>query len=123
MDFETVRDRCLAKPETTEEFPFDEHTLVFKVCGKMFCLANLERLPQSINVKCDPETAIDLRDRFEAVLPGWHMSKRHWNTVYFDDDAPDDAIEGWIDDSYNLVVKSLKKADRLRIQAATGAPS
>jgi predicted DNA-binding protein (MmcQ/YjbR family) len=121
MDFETVRDHCLGKPETSEDFPFDEHTLVFRVCAKMFCLANLERLPQGINLKCDPETALDLRDRYEAVVPGWHMSKKHWNTIYLEEDASDEAILGWIDDSYDLVVTSLKKADRVRIQAAQEA--
>ena len=118
MDFETVRNRCMAKPETSEDFPFDEHTLVFRVAGKMFCLANLEKLPQSINLKCDPETALDLRDEYESVIAGYHMNKKHWNTIYLDGDAPDDAVLGWIDDSYELVVASHKTADRDRIRAA-----
>lgn len=118
MDLQTVRERCMGKPETSEDFPFDEHTLVFRVRGKMFCLANLEALPQFINLKCDPERALDLREEYEGVKPGYHMSKKHWNSVYLDDDVPDDAILQWIDDSYDLVVKSLKKADRLRVLAA-----
>lgn len=108
MNIEEYRDFCMAKKGVTEGFPFDEKTLVFKVMGKMFALADVDQFG-SVNLKCDPDHAIDLRERFYAVKPGYHMSKVHWNTVLIDEDATDDQIYSWIDDSYNLVVKSLTK--------------
>jgi predicted DNA-binding protein (MmcQ/YjbR family) len=108
MNIEEYCDYCLAKPGVTESFPFDENTLVFKVMGKMFALADVEGF-NSINLKCDPEKAILLREQFDAVQPGYHMSKTHWNTVLVNADAPDKKIYEWIDHSYELVVKSLTK--------------
>ena len=108
MNIEEYRDFCMAKKGVTEGFPFDEKTLVFKVMGKMFALADVDQFG-SVNLKCDQDLAIDLRERYQAVKPGYHMSKVHWNTVLIDEDAIDDQIYSWIDDSYNLVVKSLTK--------------
>ncbi|MCG8574470.1 MAG: MmcQ/YjbR family DNA-binding protein [Flavobacteriales bacterium] len=108
MNIEEFRDYCMSKAGVTEEFPFDENTLVFKVMGKMFALTGLE-LFESINLKCDPELALELREEYHAVKPGYHMSKKHWNTVTNGADAPDQKIYEWIDDSYELVVKSLTK--------------
>ena len=108
MNIEEYRDFCMAKKGVTEGFPFDEKTLVSKVMGKMFALADVDQFG-SVNLKCDPDLAIDLRERYHAVKPGYHMSKLHWNTVLIDADATDEQIYGWITDSYNLVVKSLIK--------------
>lgn len=108
MDIGELCDYCLAKKGTTESFPFDKNTIVFKVMGKMFALADIENF-ESINVKCNPENALDLREKFVAVQPGYHMSKKHWNTIELNSDANDKLIYGWLDDSYNLVVKSLSK--------------
>lgn len=93
----------------TEEFPFGEDTLVFKVMGKIFALTDVE-LFESINLKCDPEKAVQLREEYPAVVPGYHMNKKHWNTVLMNEGLADRAIGGWIDDSYDLVVASLNKA-------------
>jgi len=93
----------------TEEFPFDENTLVFKVMGKMFVLTDLESF-ESINLKCDPETGVQLREQHASVLPGYHMNKRHWITVLMDGSIPDKLLTHWIDASYQLVVASLTKS-------------
>lgn len=115
MDIESFRSYCLSLPEVTEHFPFDENTLVFKVLGKMFALCNVEDF-RSFNVKCDPEKAVELRERYEQVLPGYHMSKVHWNTVMIEGEADDRLLESWIKDSYNLIVASLPKKLRLSLQ-------
>jgi predicted DNA-binding protein (MmcQ/YjbR family) len=109
MDIETLREYCLSKKDVTESFPFDDVTLVMKVMGKMFALINLDG-DLSINIKCDPEKAIDLREHFPSVLPGYHMDKKHWNTVLIDGSINDSLIFGWIDDSYNLIVSKLPKS-------------
>ena len=111
MNIEELREYCLKKKAVTESFPFDKFTLVFKVKGKMFALLPLERVPQ-INLKCDPEKAIELREHYAAVTPGYHMDKRLWNTVQIDGSIPDNLIREWIDDSYQLVVAKLPKKDR-----------
>jgi predicted DNA-binding protein (MmcQ/YjbR family) len=108
MDIETFRDYCLAKKGVTEGFPFDQETLVFKVMGKMFALTDVDTFP-SINLKCDPEKAIELRERYPAVQPGYHMSKAHWNTVIMDGSVPDKLLFEWTDHSYNLIFASLPK--------------
>lgn len=108
MDIESFRNYCLGFQEVTEHFPFDDKVLVFKVLGKMFALANIEEF-SSFNVKCDPEKAIELRERYVQVLPGYHMSKGHWNTVMIDGEADDQLLEAWIKDSYDLIVASLPK--------------
>jgi predicted DNA-binding protein (MmcQ/YjbR family) len=99
------------KKGVTEEFPFDEETLVFKVAGKIFLLASLESIPLQINLKCDPEKAVELREEYEAVQPGYHMNKKHWNTIIIDGSVSIRKIFEWIDDSYNLVVAGLKKSN------------
>ena len=110
MNLETYRNYCLQKKGARETFPFDQETIVYKVGGKMFALANIEHF-RSINVKCDPEKALELRSRYSAVLPGWHMNKKHWNTIRLDDDSITDAqIFEWIDHSYALVFAKLPKA-------------
>lgn len=115
MDIETIREYCLSKPATEESFPFDEVTLVFKVKGKMFALLPLDN-PGSINLKCDPEYALQLREKYHEVQPGYHMSKKHWNTVNFNGGLPGKLILEWVDHSYSQVVKGLKKADREEIE-------
>lgn len=112
MDPETLRDYCLAKPGTTEDFPFDEDTLTFKVMGKMFALISLERQPMAVNLKCDPERALDLRDAYHSVQPGYHMNKRHWNTIALEGDLPTARLKELIDHSYELVVSKLRRAER-----------
>lgn len=111
MNLEKLRDYCLAKKGVTESFPFGEEALVFKVADKIFCLANMIP-PYSINLKCDPEYAAELCEHYEAVTPGYHMNKKHWNTVDLGGNVPDSEILGWIDHSYDLVVKSLSKKKR-----------
>lgn len=111
MDIQDVREFCLSKKGTTEETPFDDSTLVFKVMGKMYCLLSLEA-PHSINVKCDPEWAEQLRDEYEEIRPGYHMNKRHWNTVSITGTIDDSMIKELIDHSYQLVVTKLRKKDR-----------
>jgi predicted DNA-binding protein (MmcQ/YjbR family) len=106
MNIESLREYCLSLRGVTEGFPFDEETLVFKVGGKMFALTNLAG-PLSVNLKCDPGKALELRERFRQVVPGYHMNKKHWNTIQIDDSIPDTLIREWIDDSYQLVVSSL----------------
>ncbi|TVR02597.1 MAG: MmcQ/YjbR family DNA-binding protein [Deltaproteobacteria bacterium] len=112
MDLSAVREHCLSKPGATEDFPFGPEVLVFRVCGKLFCLMNPDERPPRINLKCRPDEVEALRDRYAAVLPGYHMNKRHWNTVLLDGDAPSDRVREWIDDSYALVVAGLTKRQR-----------
>lgn len=111
MDIEKLREYCISKKGVTEEFPFGEDTLVFKVGGKMFALTGLNE-DLSINLKCDPELAVDLRERYPAVQPGYHMNKTHWNTVYIDGSVFDKLVCEWIDHSYDEVVSKLPKKMR-----------
>ena len=109
MNVEAFREYCITKKGVTEEFPFDEHTLVFKVMGKMFALVPLERIPSQANLKCDPERAIELRESYDGVIiPGYHMSKVHWNTLYLENLTPS-LIKELIDHSYGLVYAKLSK--------------
>lgn len=108
MNVESIREFCLLKNYVTESFPFGEDTLVFKVADKIFLLIGLNN-PDSFNVKCDPEKAIQLREEFTEVIPGYHMNKKHWNTVYIDGSLNDKQLQEMITDSYNLVFKSLPK--------------
>ncbi len=112
MNIQQYFEFCLAKKAVTEHFPFDEDTLVFKVGGKMFALSSLsqwENGTPSINLKCDPERAEELRADFNEIQPGYHMSKVHWNTVTLNGDVPDKMVRELIDHSYDLVFKSLTK--------------
>lgn len=111
MNIEDFRNYCLTKAGATEEFPFGENTLVFKVAGKMFAATDVN-LFESVNLKCDPEMAMELREKYIAVLPGYHMSKKHWNTIIIDGSLSDFLIREWIDNSYRLVVKKLSKAQK-----------
>ena len=108
MNIEELRSYCLSKKSVTESFPFDEVTLVFKVMGKMFALADVDNF-ESINLKCDPERAVELREQYMGVLPGYHMNKQHWNTIVVNADVSDKMLYQLIDDSYALIVKSLTK--------------
>jgi len=103
MNIETLREYCLSKKSVTESFPFGDDTLVFKVKGKIFVLASIEG-DLTINLKCDPSLAIELRERYTSVIPGYHMNKKHWNTILADGSIPDKEIFSWIDHSYNLVL-------------------
>lgn len=96
----------------TESFPFDNDTLVFKVAGKMFALASLEKHPLTVNLKCDPEKALELREQFEEIKPGYHMNKQHWNTVTTEGKLGYNFICELIDNSYNLIVQSLSKKQK-----------
>jgi predicted DNA-binding protein (MmcQ/YjbR family) len=102
MDIIKIREYCINKPDVEECFPFDEETLVFKTGGKIFALMSLDG-EQAINLKCEPELALELRDRYSAVSPGYHMNKKHWNTVLIDGSVPDSELLSWIDHSYSLV--------------------
>lgn len=108
MNIEEYRDYCLSKPGVTEELPFGPETLVFKVMGKVFALTDLDSF-KSINLKCDPDRAIQLRESYEGIKPGYHMNKRHWNTLETDGSVPDKLLYDLIDHSYGLVVSSLSK--------------
>ena len=110
--FAEIYDYCCNKPGSTEEYPFGEGTLVFKVGGKMFALTSPENIPPRMNLKCNPERALELRERYDAVQPGYHMNKKHWNTVQFDGSIPHQEIVDLIDHSYDLVVASLPKKVR-----------
>jgi predicted DNA-binding protein (MmcQ/YjbR family) len=116
MDIEFVREYCVSKPQVTESFPFDDVTLVFKVFGRMFALLNLEG-ELSINLKCDPEKARDLREKYSYVLPGYHMNKKYWNTVMLDSSVSDSLIKEWIDHSYNEVVRKLPKVKQKQLKS------
>lgn len=111
MDIESFRQHCLSFSDVTEEFPFGPETLVFKVKGKMFALTDVD-LFESINLKAEPDEAIELRERYPAVHPGYHMNKKHWNTIIMDNSIPDRLIKEWINTSYNLVRASLPKSQR-----------
>lgn len=115
MNAEEIRYYCLGKPQVSESFPFGHDTLVFKVLNKMFVLVNLD-CSLSINLKCNPEKALELREHYPAVLPGYHMNKRLWNTVLLDGTLDNDLVKSWIDDSYNLVVTKLPKKEREKLR-------
>ena len=115
---EDIQAHCMSKKGAAETYPFDEFTLVYKVMGKMFALIpmNTDKTePPRMNLKCDPIHAEILRETYESVIPGYHMNKKHWNTVICDDEISQDEIYEMIDNSYDLVVKSLKKADKIKL--------
>lgn len=115
MNIEILRDYCLAKPGVTEGFPFDETTLVFKVLGKMFALTDVED-DFSVNLKCDPEKAIRLREEYPSIRPGYHMNKKHWNTIDIDGSVPDNLVFQLTDHSYELVVKKMPKSKQKELE-------
>ena len=112
MNVEEFRFYCLSKAHVTEEFPFDETTLVFKVAGKMFALTGLDEPEFKVNLKCDPERSVELRERYESIRPGWHMNKHHWNTVHVDGSFSDQFFLELVDHSNDLIVESLPKKVR-----------
>ncbi|MCW7943575.1 MmcQ-like protein [Streptomyces hygroscopicus] len=116
MTPQELRAFCLSFNAAVEDFPFNPETSVFKVQGRMFALTNLGSRPLKVNLKCDPEDAVRLRSEHEGmVVPGWHMNKRHWNTVTVDGGLPDRLVRELVEDSYDLVVAGLPRADRLRL--------
>jgi predicted DNA-binding protein (MmcQ/YjbR family) len=115
MDFTHFYDYCLLKRGVEATFPFDENTLVMKVCGKMFAATDVDQF-ESINLKCDPELAVEYREKYMSVLPGYHMNKKHWNTVVVNGDVHDVLLLKMVDDSYDLVVQSLPKRVRDEMQ-------
>ena len=108
MDIEQLWQYCKSMPGAEEGFPFGPQTVVFKVNGKIFFLASLDKQPLQFNVKCDPDEAIELRERFESVIPGYHMNKKLWNTVIVDGTIPNNMLCKFIDNSYKLVSKNKK---------------
>ena len=108
MNIESFREFCLSLLATNEKMPFDQETLVFTVYDKIFALVNIEKF-ESFNVKCDPELAVQLREQYPAVIPGWHMNKKHWNTIILDGSLSDNELKKWIKHSYDMVVKTLPK--------------
>jgi len=114
MNIEEFREYCLSKAQVTEEFPFDKVTLVFKVAGKMFTLTGLDG-EFTFNLKCNPELAVELREEYSCVKPGYHMNKKHWNTIEVDGSVPDNKLKEWIDHSYDLVVAGLPKKIRMEL--------
>jgi len=122
MDLADFREYCMGKPNATEGTPFGETVLVFKVGGKMFALASLAEIPPRVNLKCDPDLALELRDRYAQVRPGYHMNKKHWNTVEIDQGIPNAELRKMIDHSYDLVIKNLPKTKPTRATRLRRAP-
>jgi predicted DNA-binding protein (MmcQ/YjbR family) len=118
MDAAELRAWCLQQPGAVEDFPFGPEHSVFKVAGKMFALSALERAPLEVSVKCEPELAVGLRGGYSAIRPGYHLNKRHWNTLTLDASLPDQLVRDLVEDSYDLVVSALPK--RVREGLATG---
>ncbi|MHB1050096.1 MAG: MmcQ/YjbR family DNA-binding protein [Bacteroidota bacterium] len=120
MNLDDIRSYCLRKNgKITGEFPFDEEVLVFKVFGKIFVLLNVNEFPLSLNLKCDPERALELRERYPAVQPGYHMHKKLWNTVSVDGSIPESEVFAMIDHSYDEVVKKLPMKIRRTIATSS----
>lgn len=116
MNIEQLREYCLSKKGVEESFPFGEETLVYKVVGKAFLLCGIDESPLAFNVKCDPAKAIELREKFSCVAPGYHMNKKHWNTVTADGSVTDRQLQEWIDHSYEMVVKGLTRAQKEELE-------
>ncbi|WP_161887691.1 MmcQ/YjbR family DNA-binding protein [Pontibacter russatus] len=115
MNIEDFRAHCLSKPGVTEELPFGPDTLVFKVAGKMFALCSISDYGSGVALKCDPEQAVEFREKYPQVKPGYHLSKVHWNTVLPEAGLPDPFLQQWIDDSYRLVTAKLTRKQRQAI--------
>src|SRR3954471_11076371 len=112
MDAGELRRWCLAQPGAIEDFPFGPEHSVFKVAGKMFALSAVGRTPLEVSVKCEPDMAVGLRNSYDAIRPGYHLNKRHWNTITIDGSLPDQLVRDLIEDSYDLVVSALPKRTR-----------
>lgn len=113
MTPDELKAACLSHRGSVEEFPFGEGVSVFKVAGRMFALSRLAGAPLQVSLRCEPELAVELRGAHAAIAPGWHLNKRHWNTVTLDGSLPDQMVRDMIEDSYDLVVESLPRARRL----------
>lgn len=111
MNIDSFREYCLAKKGVTEDFPFDEVTLCLRVVGKIFAITGLDSEAFTVNLKCEPDYAVELRERHPEVQPGWHMNKKHWNTVDFEGSLDEKMLRHLVDHSYDQVVKSLKKSE------------
>jgi predicted DNA-binding protein (MmcQ/YjbR family) len=120
MNHAEAREYLLSKPEAFEDYPFDPEVAVYKIGKKMFATLALEGDSPRMNLKCDPEEALALRDIFDAVMPGYHMNKAHWNTVILDASIPRGELERMIDRSYGLVIKGLRKAERVALEVRHG---
>lgn len=116
MDIEQFRAYCFTKKGVTEDFPFDEVTLCVRVAGKIFAITGLDSERFTVNLKCDPDYALELREQHPEVQPGWHTSKKHWNTVDFEGALDDRMLRHLLDHSYDMVVKSLTKAQRALLE-------
>jgi predicted DNA-binding protein (MmcQ/YjbR family) len=112
MNIESLREYCLKKKFVKEEFPFGDSALVFKVKGKIFLIARLDQSPLEFNIKSDPDKAVERREEFDAIRPGYHMNKKHWNTILVDGTLKDNFLQEMIDESYALIVSSLKREDQ-----------
>ena len=115
MHLDALRDCCLAQPHASEDQPFGPDVLAFKVAGKLFALTNLERMPLSVGLKCDPERAVDLRERFAGIGTARYLHKRHWNAVELQSDVPDALVRQLVEHSYALVVAGLPRRERQRV--------
>jgi predicted DNA-binding protein (MmcQ/YjbR family) len=113
MNIEEFREYCLSKSHAEETLPFGPDNLVFKVAGKMFAMCTLNNYAEGVNLKCDPERAVELREQYPAIRPGYHMNKKHWNTVLPEDFLPMGLLQELIDHSYGLVLQSLPKKQRM----------
>lgn len=114
MNIEEFRAFCLSKDFVTEEFPFDDVTLTFKVDNKLFALTNVD-LFETVNLKCDPVAALDLREQYQSVSPGFHMNKKHWNTITINGDVPDDKLLEMVTHSYDCVVKGFSRRRKVEL--------
>ena len=112
MDATGLHAWCLEQPGAFEDFPFGPETSVFKVAGKIFAISALDRTPLNVSVKCEPELAVALRHSYEAIVPGYHLDKRHWNTITLDGSLPDQLVRDLVEDSYDLIVSALPKRVR-----------
>ena len=116
MDIESLRDYCLSKPAVEETLPFGPDILVYKVGGKIFLICSLTSETFRFSVKCDPEKAIELRERYHCVQPGYHLNKKHWNTIFVDGTVSNSQLKEWINDSYDLIVASLPAKTRDQVK-------
>jgi predicted DNA-binding protein (MmcQ/YjbR family) len=123
VDAAQLRRWCLGQRGAVEDFPFGPETSVFKVGGKVFAISGLGRTPLEVSVKCEPELALDLRASYAAIRPGYHLNKRHWNTLTLDRSLPDQLVRDLVEDSYDLVVSALPKRTRMQLAWAADASS
>ena len=123
MNIEQFREYCLAKKASSEDFPFGPETLVLKVGGKIFAITGLDSAQFTVNLKCDPDRSVELREQYPEIQPGWHMNKKHWNTVDFEGSLDGRMLRELIDHSYELVAQSLKKSERDALDLNKHQPS